>query len=102
MQSETTKVLKGAFKAGRFAAMPRKFLVVLQFTVSVILINGTIVVFKQIQFANPPLVGYNRNGLVDIEVTNGDLRKNFTAVKANLEKSGAVSQIVNHQTRRPA
>ena len=50
------KVLKGTFKAGRFAAIPRKVLVVLQFTVSVILIIGTIIVFKQIQFAkNRPL-----------------------------------------------
>ena len=87
------KVLKGTFKTGRFAAMPRKVLVVLQFTVSVVLIIGTIVVFKQIQFAKNRPIGYNRNGLVDIEVTNEDLHKNFTAVNADLLKSGAVSQI---------
>ena len=86
------KVLKGTFKTGRFAAMPRKVLVVLQFTVSVVLIIGTIVVFKQIQFAKNRPIGYNRNGLVDIEVTNEDLHKNFTAVNADLLKSGAVSQ----------
>jgi len=72
--------------------MPRKVLVVLQFTVSVVLIIGTIVVFKQIQFAKNRPIGYNRNGLVDIEVTNEDLHKNFTAVNADLLKSGAVSQ----------
>ena len=86
------KVLKGTFKTGRFAAMPRKVLVVLQFTVSVVLIIGTIVVFKQIQFAKNRPIGYNMNGLVDIEVTNEDLHKNFTAVNADLLKSGAVSQ----------
>ena len=72
------KVLKGTFKAGRFAAMPRKVLVVLQFTVSVVLIIGTVVVFKQVQFAKNRPIGYNRGGLVDIEVTNDDLHKNFT------------------------
>src|ERR1700743_2707648 len=36
------KVLKGTFKAGRLAAMPRKVLVVLQFTISVVLIIGTV------------------------------------------------------------
>jgi len=45
------KVLKGSFRVGRLAAIPRKVLVVLQFTVSVTLIIGTIVVFRQIQFA---------------------------------------------------
>ena len=34
------KVLKGTFKAGRFAALPRKVLVVVQFAVSVVLIIG--------------------------------------------------------------
>jgi predicted lysophospholipase L1 biosynthesis ABC-type transport system permease subunit len=45
------KVLKGTFRAGRFATLPRKVLVVLQYTVSVALIIGTIIVYKQIQHA---------------------------------------------------
>src|SRR5258708_7031298 len=37
---QPVKVLKGTFRAGRFAAMPRKVLLVLQFTVSIVLIVG--------------------------------------------------------------
>jgi putative ABC transport system permease protein len=48
------KVLKGTFSLGRFSAMPRKVLVVLQFTVSVTLIIGTIIVYRQIQHAKKP------------------------------------------------
>ena len=48
------KVLKGTFKAGRHAAIPRKVLVVLQFTVSVALIIGTVIIYKQVQFAKKP------------------------------------------------
>lgn len=84
------KVLKGSFKAGRFAAIPRQVLVVIQFTVSVILIIGTIIVFKQIQFAKNRPVGYSRDGLVNMEVTNDDLHKQFSAVRADLLTSGAV------------
>lgn len=87
------KVLKGTFKAGRFAAIPRKVLVVVQFTVSVVLIIGTIVVFEQIQFAKNRPVGYNRAGLINIETTNGDLHHNFNALRADLLESGAVSEI---------
>jgi hypothetical protein len=87
------KVLKGAFKAGRFAALPRKVLVVVQFTVSVILIIGTIIVFKQIQFAKNRPVGYSKDGLVNIEVTNDDLHKHFGALRSDLLKSGAVTEI---------
>jgi ABC-type antimicrobial peptide transport system permease subunit len=45
------KVLKGTFRVGKFASVPRKVLVTLQFTVSVMLIVGTIVVYQQIQHA---------------------------------------------------
>ncbi|MDR3714529.1 MAG: ABC transporter permease [Puia sp.] len=41
------KVLKGTFKVGRFSAIPRKILVVLQFTVSVSLIISTIIIYQK-------------------------------------------------------
>jgi len=86
-------VLKGSFKAGRFASMPRKVLVVIQFTVSVILIIGTIIVFKQVQFAKNRPVGYSRAGLINIEVTNDDLHRHFTVLRSDLISSGAVVDI---------
>lgn len=86
-------VLKGSFKAGRFASVPRKVLVVIQFTVSVILIIGTIVVFKQVQFAKNRPVGYSRAGLINIEMTNEDLHNHFAALRSDLIGSGAVLEI---------
>src|SRR6185503_20000049 len=71
------KVLKGTFKAGRFATLPRKVLVVLQYTVSVALIIGTIIVYKQIQHAKDRPVGYSRDGLLMIHVKSPDLREKF-------------------------
>jgi putative ABC transport system permease protein len=87
------KVLKGTFKAGRLAAIPRKVLVVIQFTVSVVLVIGTIIVFKQIQFAKNRPVGYSRNGLVNIEVTNDDLHNHLEALRADLLQSGAIAEM---------
>ncbi len=87
------KVLKGTFKAGRFAAIPRKVLVVVQFTVSVILIIGTLIVFKQIEFAKNRPVGYNKDGLVNIQVTNDGLDKHFESVKQGLLNSGDVTEV---------
>ena len=87
------KVLKGTFKAGRFAALPRKVLVVVQFAVSVVLIIGTIVVFKQIQFAKNRPVGYSRDGLANIETTNDDLGKHFNEMRTDLLASGAIAEI---------
>jgi ABC-type antimicrobial peptide transport system permease subunit len=87
------KVLKGTFKAGRFAAMPRKVLVVLQFTVSVVLITGTIIVFRQVQFAKNRPIGYDRNGLVMFPMDTDDLHKHFEVAKDDLIKSGAVTEV---------
>jgi len=87
------KVPKGTFRVGRFASLPRKVLVVLQFTVSIILIIGTIVVFNQIQFAKNRPVGYSRNGLVTVPMTTEDIHKHFEAVSTELKNSGAVSEI---------
>ncbi|CAN5821687.1 ABC transporter permease [soil metagenome] len=84
------KVLKGTFKAGRFAAIPRKVLVVTQFTVSVTLIIGTIIVYQQIQYAKNRPVGYTRDGLVSIYTMNTTIHDHFDAVKNELQNNGAI------------
>lgn len=85
------KVLKGTFKAGRFASVPRKVLVVMQFTVSVTLIIGTVVVFRQIQHAKNRPVGYSRNGLIEVNMTTPALYGHYNALKNDLMNTGAVS-----------
>jgi len=84
------KVLKGTFKAGPSAAMPRKVLVVLQFAVSVTIIIGTIVVFKQIEFARDRPVGYNRDNLVSIPYTG---IREYSPFRQELLNTGAVSGV---------
>jgi len=87
------KVLKGAFRAGRFAAMPRKVLVVLQFTVSVTLIIGTLIVFRQIQFAKNRPIGYDRNNLVTLPMVGSAIHTHFDAVRNDLVRTGAIAGI---------
>ncbi|HWB27289.1 MAG TPA: ABC transporter permease [Chitinophagaceae bacterium] len=67
------KVLKGSFKAGRFASMPRKVLVVVQFTISAALITCTIIVYTQIQYAKNRPVGYTRQGLITVTMNTPEL-----------------------------
>jgi ABC-type antimicrobial peptide transport system permease subunit len=90
---QPVKVLKGTFRAGRYAAMPRKVLVVLQFTVSVTLIIGTITVFRQIQFARNRPVGYNRDGLISLQTINTDIHDHFDAVRMELKSAGAIEEM---------
>jgi ABC-type antimicrobial peptide transport system permease subunit len=87
------KVLKGTFKVGKLAAIPRKVLVVVQFTVSVTLIICTIIVFSQIQFAKNRPVGYSRDGLITLPMATGDIHKQFAAFKDELLKTGSVVSV---------
>ena len=89
------KVLKGTFTAGRFSAIPRKALVVLQFSVSVVLIIGTVVIFRQIQFARNRPLGYNNNGLLMVSMHLFDIRSHFDALRNDLVKSGAVLEMAD-------
>ncbi|HTK21989.1 MAG TPA: ABC transporter permease, partial [Mucilaginibacter sp.] len=90
---QPVKVLKGTFRAGRLASLPRKILVVLQFTVSATLIIGTIVVFKQVEYTQKRPVGYNRTGMIQVYQQTPDIHQHFEAVKYDLIKSGAITSI---------
>jgi len=90
---QPVKVLKGTYKAGRMATVPRKVLVVLQFTVSIAIIISTIVVFRQVQFAKDRPVGYNREGLITVETLTPNIHAQFGAFHNDLIKTGAVSGV---------
>lgn len=87
---QPVKVLKGTFRVGRFASIPRKVLVVIQFTVSVTLIIGTIIVFQQIQYAKNRPIGYERNGLINIYMPTPDIHTHFEAVRKELKDLNAI------------
>ncbi|GAB3954365.1 ABC transporter permease [Spirosoma harenae] len=90
---QPVKVLKGTFRVGRLAALPRKVLVVVQFTVSVTLIVGTLIVFQQIEFAKNRPVGYSRSNLVSFPIRNKDIITHFATFRDELLNTGAVEEV---------
>lgn len=87
------KVLKGSFRTGRSAATPRKAMLVFQFSVSIILIIGTLVVYRQIQFAKDRPTGYDSDGLIEVSMMTPELRKNYEVLRTELLNSGYVKNI---------
>jgi ABC-type antimicrobial peptide transport system permease subunit len=92
------KVLKGTLKTGRFATIPRKALVVVQFSISVSLIIGTITVYKQIQFAKNRPVGYSKANLINIFTSGSGIHDHFNSVKEELLQTGAVESIAESES----
>lgn len=86
-------VLKGTFKAGRYASLPRKMLVVTQFTISIALIIGTLVVMNQIQFSKNRPVGYNKEGLIQIPVMSNEFTGKAEVMRTQFIGSGGVLEM---------
>ena len=93
------KVLKGVtIHFGRFATLPRKVLVVTQFTVSISLVICTIIIYNQVQFAKKRPVGYSRNGLMMVEMKSADFYGKFSLIRNELKRTGAVVEVAESQS----
>ncbi len=95
---EAAKAIKGSFKEGKQAAIPRKVLVVVQFTVSITLIIGIIIVFQQIQHAKDRPIGYNYQSLVNIPIRNPDIHDRFDVLRNELIGSGYVVEVAKSES----
>ena len=85
-------VFKGLKMKSGSASAIRKGLVVLQFTISIVLIICTIIIYQQIQHVKGRDLGYNRNNLIEL-FDHDELKKNFVGVKHDLLASGTVENV---------
>ncbi len=86
------KVLKGSIQIGKAAALPRKILVVLQFSCSIALIISTVIVYQQIQHAKDRPTGYSADRLVSTDMSD-DLNNHYDALKNDLLATGTVESV---------
>ncbi|MBD2701182.1 ABC transporter permease [Spirosoma sp. BT702] len=71
----------------------RKGLVVFQFTLSTVLIVGTIVLFQQVRFMNTTNLGFNKDLMVVIDVNTRAARDRFETIKTEMEKIPSVKNV---------
>ncbi|MVM32567.1 FtsX-like permease family protein [Spirosoma sp. HMF4905] len=90
---DAINVLKGTFRVGKYASLPRKVLVVTQFSFSIALIIGTVVVFKQIQFAKNRPINYKKEGLITVGGVTQGLPRFYDAVRNDLLATGVVDNM---------
>ncbi|MEO9869607.1 FtsX-like permease family protein [Ekhidna sp.] len=86
-----TQVLKGTYQNTLSAVLFRKFLVVFQFTIAMILIIGTLIIAQQINYAGKRLLGYNQSGIISIQMKTGDHWNKNEVIKNELLSSGLIS-----------
>ena len=78
--------------SGRGSTLFRKSLVVFQFSLSVILLIGTIVAFQQVQYMRSMKVGYEKDHLIYIPL-RGEATKSYTALKDELSRTPNVVNV---------
>lgn len=82
---QPVKILRGGLNIGAKGSLFRKILVVVQFTLSISLIIGTVVIYNQLQFMKTKKLGYDKEHLIYIPL-RGDSRNSYEVVKEELKK----------------
>ena len=87
------QALKGKLKSGRSGASFRQVLVVVQFSISVFLIVGTIIITKQMAYVKNKQLGYNNEQTLIVPIDNGDIYNNMKTFKTALQSQSAVQSV---------
>ncbi|MEM7380722.1 MAG: ABC transporter permease [Bacteroidota bacterium] len=86
-------VLKGTFGNAQGASGLRRVLVVFQFTISTVLIIGTITIFKQIEHAKNRPLGYNKEQLLYFPINTPEVRERFETIRDELLQSTSIEEV---------
>jgi len=91
------KVLKGILKVGSGNVSFRKVLVVLQFSISIILIVATTIVFQQLRYIQQKSLGFDKEHIITMDNpfpnTQFETFKNEVTKNASIKELGRSSRI---------
>ncbi|MCI0752018.1 MAG: ABC transporter permease [Flammeovirgaceae bacterium] len=99
-QVSPAEAIKKEIKIANKSLPVRKVLVVAQFTISIIMIASTLVIYRQLEFMRSKDLGFETESLLVIDINSDRLRRNFENVKAEFAKPSEVLQI-STSTRVP-
>ncbi|MEO6286484.1 MAG: ABC transporter permease [Dyadobacter sp.] len=86
------KVLKGSIRFGSGARFFRQGLVVFQFALSLLLIIGTVIVYRQMDFIQTKNLGFDRQGMVYVS-SEGELMEKYDTFKQELLEMPGIESV---------
>lgn len=84
---QPSNVLKGSSKLASGRSLLRKGLVILQFSISIILIIATAIVLDQLDFLRNRKLGFDKEHVVVVPIRTNTVRKNAEGIKADLKQN---------------
>ncbi len=86
-------LFKSKIPVGRESISLRRFLVVLQFSVSITMIVATLVVYRQMQYVSTKDMGFDKSQLVIIDINSYQVRRGAETIKNELAKLPQVKAV---------
>jgi len=83
---QPARVLKGSVSRKSGNASLRNFLVILQFTISIFLIIGTLMIYSQLTYVKNKRLGFDKEHLMVLQFRNEELRDNYQSFKNEFSK----------------
>ena len=90
---QPVQALRGGSASGRGASRLRQGLVVLQFGISAILIAGTLVVLGQLRYLSDQDLGFDKEHVVVLPLSDPMLREAYPAMEAAIQNNSAVASV---------
>ncbi|RFM25791.1 ABC transporter permease [Deminuibacter soli] len=87
------QALKGKLRLGKGGAAFRQGLVVVQFSISVFLIIGTLMMTKQLNFVKNKQLGYDKAQTLMIPIDNNDIYDHMLSFKHALESQSSIASV---------
>jgi putative ABC transport system permease protein len=90
---EPQRVLKGVWKPGTGGTRFRKVLVGTQLAISIFLIIGTIVIYRQLGFIQSKGLGFDKEQIVMLNIRGTSIPRSYFTMKQQLENQSSVVKV---------
>jgi len=90
---QPARVLSDSFHTGLSGTRFRNLLVVLQFTISIALIAGTGIIFKQIQYMQQKNLGFDQEQVLILRAIDDSILKSVAALKDELKNHTGITHV---------
>src|SRR5678815_3240171 len=85
--------LSGKLRLGKGGSLFKQALVVVQFSISVLLIVGTIIIMKQMDYVKNKELGYDKEHEIIVPIDNGDIYNHLLTFKNEKKKKNNIQSV---------
>jgi putative ABC transport system permease protein len=86
-------LLKSKIEQSKSVFSIRRMLVVFQFSLSIIMIVATLIVYMQLKYVNKKDMGFNKEQLVVVDINSGGVRRSAETIKTEFAKLTGVKNV---------